>query len=140
MKIIPKWYSNIKYWRVFNRVAFGKYLACPKCGSIDMSENYNSRYVWCKYCRTKHRYSAHKGTFLYGCKLQPIQLYQLLWCFVNKVSIETMRALTGLSYVSIGRWIDRFRENIPYDAAKQPKLSGLVKVDESFFGKQKYKQ
>jgi Transposase and inactivated derivatives len=140
MKIIPKWHTNIKYWRSLNTLIFGKRLTCPRCGSIEMKENYDGRYVWCKQCRSKHRYSSHKVSFLYGCKLQPKQLYQLIWCFIHKTSIETMRGLTGLSYVSIDRWLKRFRENIPYDKSLEAKLSGVIKVDESFFGKQRSKQ
>jgi hypothetical protein len=45
-----------------------------------------------------------------------------------------------LSYVSIGRWLSRFRRHIPYNADLEPKLSGVVKIDESFFGKQRSKQ
>jgi len=140
MKIIPEWYSNIKYWRIFNRLMFGRYLTCPKCQHIEMKENYQGRYLWCKHCRSKHRYSATRGTFLYGCKLQPIQLYQLLWCFLGKRSIEEMRDITGLSYVSIDRWLERFRRNIPYNAQDEPKLEGVIKVDESYFGKRRSKQ
>jgi len=140
MKIIPKWYSNLKCWRTFNRLVFGKELSCPRCGSVRMKENFERRYLWCKDCRSKHRYSAHRGSFLYGCKLQPLQLYQLIWCFINRTSIETIRSLTGLSYVSIDRWMLRFRENIPYDIDLEPQLSGVIKVDESFFGKRKSKQ
>jgi transposase-like protein len=140
MKIIPKWCSNLKYWRVFNVIVFGKSLACPGCGAAHMQANYQAGYLWCKACRSKHRYSAHRGSFLYGCKLQPVQLYQLIWCFINKTSIETIRSLTGLSYVSIERWLTRFRTNIPYHRNLEPKLSGVIEVDESFFGKAKSKQ
>jgi len=140
MKIIPQWRTNLKYWRVFNQIVFGKYLSCPKCGHISMKENYESRYLWCGHCRTKHRYSAHRGSFLYGCKLQPIQLYQLLWCFVKQTSIETIRTVTGLSYTTIERWLYIFRRSIRYSPQEDSKLSGLVKIDESFFGKRKSRQ
>ena len=140
MKIIPIWYSNKKYWQILNQLAFGKLLSCPKCGTIKMSENYQGRYVWCKHCRAKHRYSAAKRTFLYGCKLQPLMLYKLLWCFLNRMSIETIRTETKLSYVTIGRWVKRFRENLSHDTESKPKLTGVIKIDESFFGKRRSKQ
>jgi hypothetical protein len=140
MKIIPQWQTNIKYWRMFNEIVFGSQLVCPKCSHIEMKENYRRRYLWCKYCRSKHRYSASHGAFLYGCKLQPIQLYQLLWCFVNRMTIETARTTTSLSYTSIERWMNRFRQNLPFNTKDESKLSGIVKIDESFFGKQRSKQ
>ena len=139
-KIIPKWHSNIKYWRVFNATIFGKNLTCPKCNNETMAENYRGRYLWCRRCRTKHRYSSYHSSLLYGCKLQPTQLYKLIWCFLQRKSIEEIRDVTGLSYVSISRWFNRFRQYIPYSVRNERKLSGVVKIDESFFGKQRSKQ
>jgi hypothetical protein len=49
-----------------------------------------------------------------------------------------MRSVTGLGYTAIERWIKRFRRHIPLEDL--PKLSGVVKVDESFFGKRRSKQ
>ena len=140
MKIIPVWCSNSKYWRIFNRIAFGACLVCPKCGWPRMKENYNGRYVWCGHCRSKHRYSAHERTFLYGCKLQPVQLYQLLWCFLNRTTIETVRAVTKLSYTTIESYTKKFRQSLSQHAADEVKLSGLVKIDESFFGRKRSRQ
>ena len=140
MKIIPQWRTNIKYWRIFNEIVFGIQLICPRCGHIEMQENYRGRYLWCRHCRSKHRYSAHQGTFLYGCKLQAIQLYQLLWCFISRMTIETTRTITGLSYTTIERWMGRLRQNLAFSTKGEPKLSGVIKIDESFFGKQRSKQ
>jgi transposase-like protein len=102
-----------------------------------MKENYQKKYLWCNGCRRKWRYSAARGTFLYGTKLCPKKLYQLVWCYLNRTSVETMRVLTGLSYTTIERWFEVLRRNLPYDAESEPKLSGTVKIDESYVGKQK---
>jgi transposase-like protein len=44
---------------------------------------------------------------------------------------------TGLSYTTIHRWYWRFRALVPKDSQETP-LSGIVEVDESWFGKQRY--
>ena len=136
-KIIPVWRSNIKYWRTFNQITFGRDLACPKCGLVGMKENYQTKYLWCSTCRRKWRYGSFRGTFLYGTKLEPKRLYQLIWCYLNRTNIETIRVLTGLSYTTIERWFELLRHNIPYNPELEPKLSGTVKIDESYVGKQK---
>jgi len=139
-KIIPVWCSNIKYWRIFNGIVFGRHLSCPRCGLVGMKENYQKKYLWCSGCRRKWRYSAFRGTFVYGTKLSPKKLYQVLWCYLNRTNVETIRVLTGLSYTTIERWFNLLRENIPYDSNSEPLLSGVVKVDESYLGKQKSMQ
>jgi transposase-like protein len=45
--------------------------------------------------------------------------------------------LTGLSYTTIHRWYWRFRALVPVDD-QQAMLSGIVEVDEAWFGKQKF--
>jgi transposase-like protein len=42
----------------------------------------------------------------------------------------------GLSYTTIARWYRRFRESLPPE--DKTKLSGIVEVDESYFGKRRY--
>jgi len=50
---------------------------CPQCKNT-LHENYLLRYLWCKLCRKKYRATAWKGSWLYGMKLSPNQLFKLL--------------------------------------------------------------
>jgi hypothetical protein len=45
--------------------------------------------------------------------------------------------ITGLSYPTIRRWYRRFREHLPPDDVNC-KLSGIVEVDEAYFGKKRF--
>ena len=137
MKSIPHFFSNLTYWRRFNRLVFGNSLLCPRC-SMDMRENYKLRYLWCRYCRKKYRYSSYKAGLFYSTKLSSKQLYQLIWCYLNKKSVDTTRNITRLSYPTIERWIAKFRDHLP--EADVGKLTGLVQMDESFFGRVRHKQ
>lgn len=142
MKMIPKFSSNLTYWRKFNRFVFGNELNCPKClvgsNTHKMKESYKQRYLWCSICRKKYRYTSYKGGIFYSTKLSSKQIYQLIWCYLNKKSIDTTRTTTGLSYPTIERWISRFRDNLPEQDIGR--LSGLIQMDESFFGRLRHKQ
>jgi transposase-like protein len=137
MKSIPNFSSNLTYWRGFNRLVFGTDLLCPHCNSA-MLENYRLRYLWCSICRKKYRYSSYRVGLFYSTKLSSKQLYQLIWCYLNKKSIDTTRSVTGLSYPTVERWIARFRNNLP--ETDVGKLTGFIQMDESFFGRLKHKQ
>ena len=45
--------------------------------------------------------------------------------------------VTGKSYPTVRRWFQRFRQHLP---ASQLKLSGVIEIDESSIGKQRYGQ
>jgi hypothetical protein len=47
------------------------------------------------------------------------------------------KLVTGLSYTTIHRWYWRFRGLVPKDDARGV-LSGIVEVDEAWFGKRKF--
>ena len=134
---LPNLAGNLKCWRKLNNIIFGDSLSCPGCEAT-LKENYNSKYLWCKYCRHKYRPTAYKGSWLYGMKLKPKQLFTLLWCWQNKKSPDTARLLSSLSYTTVQRWYERFRTHLPDGSAVI--LEGLVQIDESYFGKQKSKQ
>lgn len=107
-----------------------KQTTCTHCqGSISWKREYG----WCKTCRIKVRPKA--ATWFRGSNLSYRQLFLLLWCFQNRQSPNTARLVVGVSYTTVRRWYWRFRANLP---TALPKLSGIVEVDESFFGKQKY--
>jgi len=136
MSKLPKFSSNKKYWMYLNRLAFGSGCQCPGC-SRGLQERYVRKYLWCGACRKKYRATAVGGSWLYGMKLSPRQLFVLLWCWQNKKSPDTARLLAGVSYTTTARWYQRFREQVPEATAT---LRGLVQVDESYFGKQRSRQ
>jgi len=95
--------------------------------------SWRREYGWCRQCRSKVRPKA--ATWFRGSNLRYRQLFLLLWCFQNRQSPHTARLVTDVSYTTVRRWYGRFREQLPPAA---PELSGIVEVDESFFGRQKY--
>jgi transposase-like protein len=120
-----------------NRLAFGDNISCPSC-QRKLADSYKNKYLWCKYCRKKYRPTAYRGSWLYGMKLSSRQLFVLLWCWQNKKSPDTARLLSGVSYTTINRWYQKFRDKIPPDQLS--KLSVSVQIDESYFGRLKSKQ
>ena len=91
-------------------------------------------YGWCKTCRVKLRPKA--SSLLYGSKLSYRQLYQLIWCWQQRQSPGSAKAIASVEYVAVRRWYKRWREYLPPDST--PKLAGIVEVDEAYFGKQRY--
>lgn len=136
MSKLPDISSNLKCWRKLNKLVFGDSVSCPQC-TASLHQNYQSRYLWCSACRRKYRPTAHKGSWLYGMKLSPRQLFMLLWAWQNRKSPDTACLLAGVSYTSVRRWYSHFRCNLP---EPDTVLEGIVQVDESFFGKQKSQQ
>ena len=92
-------------------------------------------YGWCSRCRIKVRPKA--GTWFRGSKLRYQQLFLLLHCWQLRQSPGSARLDTDLSYTTIHRWYWRFRALVPKDD-QQAMLSGIVEVDEAWFGKQKF--
>lgn len=93
------------------------------------------KYVWCETCRKKE--SIKSGTWLSGSNITPRNLYILALAWQQKQSPGSVRLFTGLSYSTIQRWYTRFRDVLP--EARAP-LTGVVEVDESYFGKRSHKQ
>lgn len=134
---LPKFASNLKYWRILNKLVFSDSVSCPACNQL-LAENYRRQYLWCNICRKKYRPTAYKSSWLYGMKLKPRQLFVLLWCWQNRKSPDTTRLMAGVSYTTVQRWYERFRTKLP--RSDEVRLSELVAADESFFGKLRSKQ
>lgn len=136
MSTIPKFASNKKYWLLINRLVFGEKVCCPQCHQ-ELQERYARRYLWCGVCRRKYRATSYRGGWLYGMKLQPRQLFIMLWCWQAKKSLEATMLKAEVSYPTAARWFSRFRAHVPDTT---PLLEGMVQADESYFSKQKSKQ
>ncbi|TAH35751.1 IS1595 family transposase [Candidatus Saccharibacteria bacterium] len=136
MSKVPKFASNKKCWQNLNKLVFGNEVACPQC-QYSLRENYVRKYLWCRACRRKYRPTSYKGSWLYGMKLSPRQLFMLLWCWQTRKSIEATMLKAEVSYTTTARWFARFRAQLPQTA---PLLEGAIQMDESYFGKQRSKQ
>lgn len=107
-----------------------KKATCPWCtGKLSWKREYG----WCRCCRVKVRPKA--ATWFRGSNLTYRQMFLLLWCFQQRQSPGTACLVVGVSYTTVRRWYWRFRATLP---ASTPELSGIVEVDEAFFGKRKY--
>ena len=91
-------------------------------------------YGWCRSCRAKVRPKA--GMWFRGSNLPYRTLFFLLSAWQNRQSPGSVRSATGLSYPTVQRWYARFREHLPPDGGEM--LSGMVAVDESWFGKKRH--
>lgn len=106
--------------------------ACPACAGKLL---FRKRYAWCRVCRTKH--SVKSATWFRQSNLPFQTIWLLIWCWQKQKGVGTTADITGVSYPTVRRWLRRFRALVPASALE---LSGIVEVDESFFGKQKYGQ
>jgi hypothetical protein len=103
MSTLPNVPSNKKCWQLLNRIVLGDSVSCPTCNR-PLQENYRNRYCWCSSCRKKYRATAHKGSWLYGMKLSPRQLFILLWCWQQRRSTEATMPKAEVSYPTLERW------------------------------------
>ena len=113
------------------KIVYGK-SSCPNCHGKLL---FRRSYAWCSYCRKKH--SVRSVTWFRGSNLPLQKLWLLLWCWQKQKSVGTAVDITSVSYPTVRRWYRRFRALVPQSNLQ---LSGIVEVDESFFGKQKYGQ
>lgn len=105
---------------------------CPECSGRLL---FRSSYAWCRECRRK--WSAKSVCWLRQSNLSFRSIWLLIWCWQQRKSTGTTVDITGRSYPTVRRWLRRFRKYLP---SSQLKLSGIVEIDESFFGKQRYGQ
>lgn len=99
---------------------------CPKCNHRLL---YRSSYAWCSNCRIKH--SIKSVTWLRYSNLSFQKLWLLVWCWQHQETIGGICKIVGISYPTAHRWITRFRDILPKNRLQ---LSGIIEVDESFFG------
>jgi len=111
-------------------IIFGPERLCPQC---TMSLQTSRQYLWCRACRKK--WTAKAVTWLRGSNLRYRQILGLLICWQQKGHPGSLTTALGLSYPTIARWYQRFRQHLPRDTRQ---LRGLVEADESFHGRKKY--
>lgn len=104
--------------------------SCPSCHGRLL---FRRSYAWCRICRKKH--SVRSVTWFRDSNLSLQKLWLLIWCWQKQKAAGTTVDIVGVSYPTVRRWFRRFRALLP---ASNLKLSGIVEVDESFFGKRRY--
>ena len=124
--------SEARCKRHIQTILFGSD-ACHHCGGKICFKRANT-YGWCSNCRKKVRPKA--STWFRGSKLSYRQVFLLLLGWQSRQSPGSTKLASGLSYTTIARWYARFREHIPPDGGEI--LSGIVEVDEAWFGKKRY--
>ena len=93
----------------------------------------NIRYLWCSSCRRK--WSLKKQVGFGSSKLGWRRILELVTCWSGKQSPGDIITSTGLSYWTIQRWLERLRTRLPQE---QSQLVGLLEIDQSYLGRQKY--
>lgn len=106
-----------------------------RCRACQGKLTFRREYGWCACCRTKVRPKA--ATWFRGSNLRYRQLLLLLWCWQHRQSPGTAKLLAGVSYTTVARWYWRFRALIPRQE-HAALLSGIVEVDESWFGRKRF--
>ncbi len=104
---------------------------CSKCGSKKLK--FRKNYEYCPDC--KHKHSVKADTFFKGSNLSYKRIYVLIWCWQQKIGIGEVVKLTGMSYPTVERWIERFRKALPESDVV---LEDIVEIDGSYFGRYKH--
>jgi transposase-like protein len=118
--------SETQVKKYLKQIIFGHNLYCPECKSRQV-RHYENRYR-CNRCRIKFSLVSH--TWLKNLKIDYQQFWLILWCWTTQIPLRQSVALTKISEVTLRRWFDLFRDNLPKD---QEILGHLVQLDEAFF-------
>lgn len=127
LKQVP---SEAQIRKFLRKVVFGSHLYCPECKSRNVVV-YKERYR-CRKCLSRFSLTSH--TWLSNCKLPLEQWWMVLWCWTTQIPIRQTCSLTGLSELTIRRWFETFRLNIPNE---ETILDHMVQLDEAYFGGRK---
>ena len=131
MNKVRSFTSERKYQQKIEEIVFGPERRCPECnGCLYQAKSY----WWCRVCRKK--LSARSLTWLKGSNISYRNLFLLLGAWQKKIGPGPVKHLTGLQYPTIARWYAKFRAHLPGDCNQ---LTGVVEVDESFFGRRKHR-
>ena len=124
--------SEVECRQIFYEVTHHGLVTC-QCGD-EINWSINNGYGWCRTCRCQFYPKAR--TMFAGSNLPCRQIFALLWCWQHRQSPGSVSVALDLTYPTIRRWYKRFREHLPPD--DDMKLSGIVEVDEAYFGKKRH--
>lgn len=132
MNIIDRVPSEAKLRSVFLHHTFGARPSCPRCGTSHVQRSEN-RYR-CARCR--HHFSITSVSWLKYTKLPYKKIWMLLDCWQRRIAFATSAEIAGVSTVTVRAWFEKFECHLVYES---PQLSGIVEVDEAFFGRRRYR-
>lgn len=107
-------------------------LSCPWMGHAGIRAT--AKYLWCRTCRRK--WSLKRVLGFGFSKLSWMKILALVICWQGKHSPGDIMVATGLKYPTVQRWLERLRGRLPNNSAEP--LAGLLEIDQSFLGHQKY--
>lgn len=122
--------SELKCHHELHKILWGT-VRCPDC---DHRLLYRKNYEYCPCCHKKT--SVRVESAFRNSKLSFRQIWAMVWLWQHGASTGEIRRQLDLSYLTVRRWLKKFRLLLPED--KTAPLYGEVEVDESFFGKRKF--
>lgn len=105
-------------------------LCCPECGSVSYVKNGNGRYK-CKDC--KHSFRATSGSILKGYDFTYDEWIEIIKCVVHGDEVKIFTGRTGYKMSKNKAWLLRLKIMSAIANIEQPKLTGIVQVDGTFF-------
>lgn len=118
-----------KLRRILKRAIFGNRLHCPHCTSRSVRSIKKEERWRCRKCHLP--FSIKSACWLKSSKLSLEEIWLLLYCWQKKFPLEQAMEVTGVSYPTVRRWYEKFREHIPKERLDTI-LSGEVACDEMF--------
>ena len=116
-------------WKHLQHQVFGKKVTCPDCGRKAYVQELQRHKMWrCTKCH--NRFSVTSLNWLKGMKISARHLWALIWCWQNKINVQQVQSLLGLSIPTIRRYYELFRDNLNLDFTVV--LEGKVQMDEMF--------
>lgn len=115
--------------RILKKAIFGSRVHCPNCGSRSIKTIKSEERWRCRRCHLP--FSIKSSCWLKGSKLPLETIWMLLWCWQKKFPLQQAREVVGVSYPTVSRWYQMFREHIPKERV-DTLLEGEVACDEMF--------
>ena len=115
---------------------------CHKCNiPCEILYKTDSRFIF--RCKCKFEYSLNNNTWFSQARLSYVKALQVIFCFVNSVTITSALALISVSKQTLVDWYNFCREiciesNLSVEVNCIGGENRIVEIDESKFGKRKY--
>lgn len=119
--------KSIKH--TLRKLVFGRFIFCPICHTRQVKKSEN-RYR-CKLCRKPFSLTS-VIPWLKGLKLPLQEFWLILWCWISKVPVDQTVRISGRSEVTVRRWFNKFRDNLPQDLIDSIRLETTVQIDEAY--------
>ena len=109
---------------------------CPACKVRRRFKSLSDGRYWCGRCRRK--YSLKQLAGFQGSKLNMEKIVLLTRCFLKNYPLMVAEDVTGLSYPTVRRYYDLFREKAAqYSQERGGYLKGQVVIDACYVGKKR---